>query len=173
MEPQTMQNLMQNVMGGASGIIHALTGILVPLGLFALIPLIVWLKTRANQDKLQAKSDLHRQLIEKFSSGQELSEFLSVEENRRFLEDLWSERIDARQRVLQTIRKGAFLLVLGLGASVLMVWQPNFVYPAVLILALGIGFLVAAAISYRLSKKWGLIPEWTAASRDKPPSVEL
>ena len=67
----------------------------------------------------------------------------------------------AKEKVLKATTAGVILAVLGLGALFLIPLAGvfGFVYPGVLFLALGLGFLVAAGISYRLSKKWGLIKD--------------
>ncbi len=140
-----------------NGCIMALTGILVPLGTFALIGFIIWLLVRANREKLQAKADLYRELLTKFSSGQELGEFLSTEEGRNFLQNFWSTQADPRKRFVKAIGAGLVITFSGVGFLVLTLKIPDLVIPGVLLVAVGIGFLVAGGISYRLSKKLDLV----------------
>ena len=50
-------------------------------------------------------------------------------------------------------------LCLGVGLLILSVVFPDeeLIRGAIVLLALGAGFLIAAAVSYRLSKSWGLL----------------
>lgn len=133
---------------------QALTGILVPLGLFALILAIVWLGTRQRQARIQARSDFHKHLLDKFASGREFTEFLSSSGGQRFLDQLWSAGQGAREKMLSSIRIGVVLAVFGLGLLGLSLAKRPLVIPAVLVLALGSGFLLATAISYRITQRW-------------------
>jgi len=134
-----------------------MTGLLVPLGFFALVVMIVWLLIRKNQARTRTRAEFHRQLLEKFSSGREFAEFLEGKGSQRLLEDLWSERLNAKERILRGLGAGVVLTVLGLGILGLSWKTANLLYPAVLFLALGLGFLISTGVSYRLSKKWDLL----------------
>jgi len=142
---------------GIGGLVGALTGILVPIGFFALTGFIIWLLVRANREKLQARADLYRELLTKFSSGQERGEFLSTEEGRNFLQNFWSTRADPRTRLVKAIGAGLVITFSGVGFLVLTLKEPDLIVPGVLFVALGIGFLVAGGISFRLSKRLDLI----------------
>src|ERR1043166_4941649 len=63
---------------------NILIPIIVPLGFFATVVLLGWLKHRTNEAKLRTQSEAQRQLVEKFGSGKELSEFMETEGGRRF-----------------------------------------------------------------------------------------
>ena len=134
----------------------ALVSILVPIGFFVLTGFIIWVVIRAHRAKLQARTDLYRDLLTKFSSGQELGEFLSTQEGRDFLESFWSAQIDARERLVKAIRTGLILTILGLGLLGLTFEVSGMLVPGVVLVALGVGFLVAGGVSYRLSKKLDL-----------------
>ena len=134
-----------------------LVAILVPSGFFALTGFILWLLVRAYQEKLRARADLYRELLTKFSSGQELGEFLSTEEGKNFLQNFWSTRTDPRERFVKAIGAGLVMTFLGVGLLVLTFKEPEMIIPGVLVVALGVGFLVAGGISYRLSKKLDLM----------------
>ena len=134
-----------------------LVAILVPSGFFALTGFIIWLLVRAYQEKLRARTDLYRELLTKFSSGQELGEFLSTEEGNNFLQNFWSTRTDPRERLVKAIGAGLVMTFLGVGLLVLTFKEPEMIIPGVLVVALGVGFLVAGGISYRLSKKLDLM----------------
>jgi len=128
-----------------------------------------WLDAKRRQAQIQAQSDLQNRLLEKFSAPQDVAQFLQTEGGRRFLQGLTADVRQAGRRILTAMQIGVVLSSLGLGAIVLGVTYgtPNR-NPGVilggLILALGVGFLISAAISYWLSKSWGLID--TGARQD-------
>jgi hypothetical protein len=138
---------------------HAAAGFLVPLGLFALILGIVWLAHRNRQANIQAQAEFHKQLLDKFGSGQEFAAFLESKGSQRFLDELWSRGAGARERTLRSMCIGVVATTLGLGMLGLMAMRKGFVVPAVILLAVGIGYLIVTFVSYRLSKQWGQIPD--------------
>ena len=134
---------------------HVILGVLVPFALFAMVFGIFWLRYRQRQAQIRAQADFHKQLLDKFGSGQEFAEFLDGKGSQRFLEELWSQRPGNNERVLGTMRNGVVLTTLGLGMLVLSwTYLEQFRVFGVLALALGVGFLIAAAISHRLSRQW-------------------
>jgi len=59
-----------------------------------------------------------------------------------------------KEQTLRCVRNGTILTVLGLGMLGLSWIRHGFLIPAVLALALGVGYLISTAISHRLSKQW-------------------
>jgi hypothetical protein len=142
------------------------------LASLAFIAWTVWLGARRRQAQGQAQTDLQHRLLDKFSSPQEIGDFLQTEGGRRFLHGLTFERAPvgdrhAGKRILLALQAGTVVTLLGTATlSLGIVYpmnRPGVAHPAVifglLILAIGIGFLVSAGISYKLSKAWGLFPE--------------
>lgn len=132
----------------------------------------VWLGAKRRQAQGQAQTDLQHRLLDKFSSPQEIGDFLQTEGGRRFLQGLTIERTPignrhAGKRILLALQIGTVVSLLGSATLSLGIIYPmrrvDEPHPAVifglLILAVGIGFLISAGISYRLSKAWGLFPE--------------
>ena len=142
--------------GGPFGWPGALVPIVSTGGFWLVLGLIGWLLYRRSQTRLQARTEFHRQLLDKFTSGGEFAGFLNSSGGQRLLEDLWSQGVNAKERIIRSTRGGVVLTVLGLGA--LMV-RRTLVVPGVLVLTLGVGLLISAAISYQLSKKFGLLEE--------------
>lgn len=125
--------------------------VLVPLGLFAAVVMIIWLRGKVNQVRLANQAETQQQLLARFQSGRELAEFIETEGGQQFLRQLES---DPHRRILVVLAAGIVSSVLGLGFLVLMIWESGFLYPGVGTTALGIGLVVAALISKRLSEKW-------------------
>jgi hypothetical protein len=123
---------------------------LVPIALFAMILAIVWLGMRQKQTRLRIQAELHKQLLDKFGSGREFAEFVESPGSQRFLEGLWSKSAESKERPL---RNGIILATLGLALVGLSFMKKGLLIPGVIVLALGAGYLIATAISYRLSKE--------------------
>jgi hypothetical protein len=129
-------------------------GAFVPIALFAMIALIVFVIARRRQAELRARAEFQKQILDKFSSGKEFADFLGSEGSQRFLETLSSHSFGARERIFRGMRGGITLAVLGIGFLLLTGLRRGFVVPGVLFLALGAGLLISAAVSYHFSKKW-------------------
>jgi hypothetical protein len=138
-----------------------LTSTLVPISVFAMVVLIVWLAHLAKRSKLREQAELQKHFLNKFNSAQELTQFLDTPEGQSFLKDLriGGDAGGPKERIIRSIKSSLLLLALGAGFLVLLRIEKDLIYPAVLLLALGIGFLISAAVSYWLSKKWNIFEE--------------
>lgn len=138
-----------------------LVPILISLGLFIMIGWVVWVSAQRRQAKVRAQTELNNRLLERFGSAAEFVEFLQTEEGRRFLGSLSMENLSPVQRILRSVQTGVILSIAGLGGLLLArvsgLDGKAFIIIGTTALALGIGFLVSAAVSYRLSKSWGLL----------------
>ncbi len=148
--------------------LHGVLALLTPFGFFALIALVIWLIYRNSQAKTRARMDFHTQLLGKFTSGSEFAAFLGSKGGQRLLEGLWSQQVNAKERILKAMGAGVVLTVLGLGLLGLSWRTGDFVFLGVLSLALGVGFLISTGISYRLSKKWDLLRDKEPRPEDEP-----
>lgn len=134
---------------------HGLQGslaLLVPFAFFATILLIIWLFLLHRRSRIQARMDFQKHLLDKFASGREFADFLGSDASQRFLDDIGSR--GPKEQILSSMRNGVVLAVLGLGLLALALAKKGFLIPGVIVLALGAGFLIATAVSYRLSKQW-------------------
>jgi hypothetical protein len=131
--------------------------VLVPIAVFAMIVLIVWFGHKVKRTRIQEQGELHKRLLDKFSSGQELTEFLATPQGQNFLKDQEAGHRSPKSRVVYAICWGVVLVMLGAAFFGLTYMYRNSVVPAIILTALGVGILVAAAISYRLYKKWNMI----------------
>lgn len=143
--------------GFSPGRVPSILALLVPFAFFALVFGILWLAFRRRQAQIQEQAVFHKQLLDKFGSGKEFSEFLESKGGQRFLETMWTQSQNSVDRVLRAVRVGVVMTVVGL-ALLGLSWtgdQAGIRFPGVLVLALGAGFLISAAISHHLSRRWG------------------
>lgn len=109
--------------------------------------------------KLQA--EVNNKLIDKFGSSQELLAYAQTDAGRTLLNSLTAEPTAPYQRIVGSLQIASILTLLG-GALLFLHWTvveaaQIFLVFGTLILALGIGFALAGAVSYFFSKSVGLL----------------
>jgi hypothetical protein len=122
---------------------------IVPIAFFAMIVLIVWLRTRRRQEQIRAQAEVRKQLIDKFGSVQELTAFLESKGGRQFFADTQGRAASP----LRYLPGGVITTMLGLAFLGLTANNRNFIVPGVLALAVGLGLLISAAIAHKLTPK--------------------
>jgi hypothetical protein len=128
----------------------AIVSIVATLSSFATLMGVIWLIVRTRQRRNELHADVQMKLIEKFGSSAEFVHFLESQAGRDFLHQ---PMIDARRRVISGISGGTVLGCLGLGFLVLGFGDDGFFVPAFILIALGAGFIVSAALSMKLMKR--------------------
>lgn len=122
----------------------------------------VWLYSRRRQERMRAELEVRRRMLEKFGTAEELTAFLASEGGRKFLEDLSTEHASHADKILASVKRGTILTLLGIGLWSLVAWEPNDLQPlgvfGTIAMTIGLGYLASAAVSYRFSKRWGLLP---------------
>ena len=139
--------------------------------LFTLTGFVVWTVfstiRRYKTAKLQA--ELQTKLLEKFGSGQELLAYVQSEAGKRFLESLTLEQRTPYGRILGAAQASVVLILLALALLFLRGrvsgGEQGFLVFGAITLSLGVGFGGSAALSYYLSKSFGLLIESTADRR--------
>ncbi len=130
--------------------------ILTFLLVIATLSFVVFTSIRARQ-----QTEIRKALIEKFGSAQDLGELLQTSGGQRLLADLSSSGATPLRSVLGSVHKGIIGLVVGLGALFVgaLAGQMPMILLGALFACAGLAFLIAAGVTYRLSKSWGLIPK--------------
>lgn len=115
------------------------------------------LKTTVLQAELQGK------LLDKFNSTEDLHAYLESDVGEKFLLSATIEQASPLRRILGSVQVGLILTAAGMA---FLTMESRFadtndslgmIFIGTLSLALGIGFLVSAAVSTRLSRNWGLL----------------
>jgi len=135
--------------------------------LFGLLGFVVWTIfstiRRYKTTKLQA--GLQTKLLEKFGSGQELLTYVQSDAGKRFLESLTMEQRTPYGRILGAAQVSVILVLLSFAFLFLRGrvagTEEGFLVFGALSLSLGVGFGLSAALSYYLSKSFGLLTEST------------
>jgi drug/metabolite transporter (DMT)-like permease len=113
--------------------------------------------------KVRIKSEFHHKLVDKFGDVKELNTFLETKGGSDFLKSLSINGLAPKEKLLAAVSRGVIVSFLGVAVLILgWVFGENlkyFIAAGITILVLGIGFLVSAAVSYQLSKKWGIIKD--------------
>lgn len=145
--------------------------IFVTIGTFGSVGFFIWMVGDIiRRSKLaKAQSDMQTKLIDKFGSSQELLDYMKTEAGQRFIQAPPVEAPPQRNpysRILRSITAGTILTFLGIGLLSIDSYAGGhgFSVFGTIGLAIGLGFLVSAGISYFLSKSWGLFERESAES---------
>ena len=140
--------------------------ILVPLFVCTMFGWVAWVIFSSIRRYLLAKmqSGVQIKLLEKVDSSQALLAYAETESGRRFLESLRVEQEEPAmpyRRILSGAQSGVVLSAFGIGMLVLhstgVAAERGFTIFGGLALSLGIGFVLASAVSYVLSRSFGLL----------------
>jgi ABC-type multidrug transport system fused ATPase/permease subunit len=135
---------------------------------FGTICFISWviLEVVRNRQRLQASTELQGKLIDRLSAG-DIGAFVTSENGGRLLRTLAEQPVGgdvAHARILRALQSGVVLLTVGIslffysGSRALPLEGEDVVdFIATIATALGVGQLLAAGASYRLSKRMGLL----------------
>ncbi|MEO8482988.1 MAG: hypothetical protein ABI634_12310, partial [Acidobacteriota bacterium] len=131
-----------------------------------------WLRST----KLQM--DIHNRLMERLSSSADVQAYLESAATNRLLLDMpvmndGPARVSAPiNRIMWSVQTGIVLGMAGIGLLIGQRYWPDsenvLTIPGVLILAVGVGFVLASAASYILSVRLGLLEPIAGAPNDRP-----
>ena len=141
--------------------------ILIPLGGMVLSGWIIYTIVAGIQNwhRRRTQAIFQSKMLDKIGSVNELGTFLNTEAGMRFLQGLTSEMASPQMRILRGVQSGVVLASLGAGLYIYGWFSPQVPAEvintlnaiATILFALGVGFLIAVALSYRLSKQMGLL----------------
>jgi hypothetical protein len=119
---------------------------------------------RYKSTKLQA--DIQNKLLDKFGSSQDLLSYVQGEAGKQFLNSLTLQQRAPYGRILSAVQASVLLAFFG-GALLFLRGrvsggEEGFLVFGTLFVTLGVGFACSAAVSYFLSKSFGLLKEGNA-----------
>ena len=136
--------------------------IIVPASFF-LIGWLIWMVVRWRQYKY--RMDVQLKMLDKVSTGAELVQFAESDAGSKFLASIELQSAGTRDRIISAVYKAVILLIVGIAVYVLRGTLDEgtvvFTILGTVLMAFGIGYLIATFISYRLASKWGMIPTET------------
>jgi hypothetical protein len=160
----------------------------ITLVLVCLLVSIVWIIRQLLENRrwsriFKLQSEVHGRLIDKFSSTQELAQYMGTEAGKRFLEAApISAGIEPEQRVpnavarvLTPLQIGIVLVLLGIGLLLLRhvstdTRVPMLIFGTVVLMP-GLGFIISAGVTWVLAARLGLMPESPASSNSANPTL--
>jgi ABC-type uncharacterized transport system permease subunit len=132
------------------------------IAVFSTISWVTWLLfssiRRYKVAHLQA--DLQGRLLQRFDSSEALMAYAQTDAGKQFTRTIDMDRNTAHNQILRGAQAAVVFIFFGLGMLRLHAWNigddGSLVF-GTLALALGLGFGVAAAVSYFLSRSFGLL----------------
>ena len=140
--------------------------IILPM-IIGLVGFVIWtiFSTIRRYRTAQLQAGLQTKLLEKFGSGQELLAYVQSDAGKRFLESLTMEQRTPYGRILGAAQVSVILVLLSFAFLFLRGRvsgaEEGFLVFGTIALSLGIGFGLSAALSYYMSKSFGLLTEST------------
>ncbi len=140
------------------------------LSSFTAAILIVFFVTRARQRKMEIQAEVQSKLIDRFGTAPELIDFLQSPAGKQFVSGVNSvPAILSRERILNGISRSIITTMLGAAFLALTFFYDNdFAVPAAILFSVGVGYLIATVVSYRLTSKihFGEMPTMPSPSGD-------
>lgn len=121
---------------------------------------------------LETRAGIHRDLVNRFASGEELIAYMSSPAGREVFGPAPAETPNPFKRILAAVQTGIVLVAVGTGLITLSQtgWygsdgRDGFAFLGILSFAVGAGFLVSAFAAWKLSRRFGLITAGAAPER--------
>jgi len=121
----------------------------------ATVVLIVYFVTKSRQRRVEAQVEMQSRLIDRFGSAPELVQFLHSPAGQQFVTGVQSAPAAlTRERLMSGFSRAIVLTSLGAAFLFLTFYiDDDFSIPASILFFLGIGYLIATFVSYKLSAK--------------------
>ncbi|HXE09765.1 MAG TPA: hypothetical protein VN612_17805, partial [Acidobacteriaceae bacterium] len=136
----------------------------------------IFLENRRWSRIVRQQSEIHGKLIDRFASNQEIFQYMETESGRRFLEagpvpivlENHQRLPGGLARILGPLQFGIVLTLLGIGLLILQRSLPDIADAlrvcGTVALMPGLGFIISAIVTWRISSRLGLMPQPSATS---------
>src|SRR5438874_5176462 len=149
-------------------IIHEIFSNGAPVAFFlVMIICITWIintviRSMRQRANVRTRAELYRQMIDRFGAAPEFIAFLQSDTGQKFIEENVHEAGPPHNKILGSIQIGVIATLLGPALFVLgIIFGGDVILVTSIVgtvaLALGIGFLILAAIRYKLCTRWGVV----------------
>src|ERR1051326_7195671 len=128
----------------------------------AMMVAMSYFSSKSKSDKARYQAEVQARLLDKFGTGPEFAQFLDSPQGRKFLGEIESApKVRTQDRMLSGIRNATVLSFLGIAFILLSIftYERGMIYPGLLLLALGLGYLTSVVLTKRLSREWGMFDE--------------
>jgi len=132
-----------------------------------MVVLVVMLVSRSRERRVELQVQMQSKLIERFGTPAELVQFLHSPAGRQFVSGVQAApRMFARDRIVAAFTRAIVLLSVGVAfvSIAILDSQSDWYIPAAIVFSLGLGFLVAAIVTWRFSMSFKV-------DDDLPPSL--
>jgi hypothetical protein len=137
------------------------TDVVAIIAVFSSISFITWtIFSSVRRYKMaRVQADVQTVLLARFDSAQNMAAYVDTDAGKRFLSSLAFEREGPLAPMLDCVRWGIVIMFLGAALCLLRgihAVDPDVIVPGILALALGLGFEIAAFVSWYLYRSLGL-----------------
>jgi hypothetical protein len=135
-----------------------------------MVVLIVYFISRSKARRAEVQAEVQSRLIDRFGSAPELIDFLQSPAGRQFVSGVQSApALLTRERILSGFTRAIILSMLGAAfLGLTFFYNDDFAVPAFILLSLGVGYLLATFVSWKLSKNLHGGDVFNPSSADQP-----
>lgn len=127
---------------------------LVPLGVFAMVVLILWFSHVTRRRAQEQRAEIIRRMIDKFSTGEAFAQAIQGPAGSKLAGALALERERPSKKWKGLFVPASILTFMGIGFSVLaFVEDDDFLIPAVIIGAVGVALAVSTYVMWRTEER--------------------
>lgn len=122
-----------------------------------MVVFIVALVTKSRERRLDAQMQMQTRLIDRFGSSNELATFLQSPAGRQFVTGVSTvPKMFARERIVAAFTRAIILTSVGVAFVVIALIEndSDWYVPASIVFSLGLGYLIAAVVTWRFSQKF-------------------
>jgi hypothetical protein len=135
--------------------------VFIPLGAFALVAALVWMANRRKLAMAANDRDVQLALLSKFSTAEQMAQFLASPEGRRFVDQMSKPKgFDPRRQVIDYLTGGVMTLFIGIAMiAVARLGMAVLAIPGFICVGTGLALLVAACFTYPIARRLGLVSD--------------